>query len=83
MVEEHFKDCGQITRTTIRTGPTGKPLGYAYMEFATMEAAIRSKGKNETLLMGRQITVMQKRKNLPKLKDRKPHMGGGGQNMMM
>ena len=50
MLEDHFKDCGSISRTTIRLGPNGKPMGYAYMEFLNMESAIRSKTKNETLL---------------------------------
>jgi len=88
ILEDHFKDCGKIIRTTIRTGVQGQPLGYAYMEFATMEGAIRSKIKNETLLLGRQITVMQKRKNLPKPKQRpNPTMyagpNSGGTNPMM
>ena len=38
------------------------------MEFETVEGVVRSKTKNETLLLGRVITVMQKRKNLPKPK---------------
>ena len=50
MLEDHFKECGSIARTTIRLGPNGKPMGYAYMEFLNMESAIRSKTKNETLL---------------------------------
>ena len=69
-LEEHFKDCGPIVRTTIKTGPNGKPLGFAYMEFGTVEAAVISKTKNDTILLGRTITVMPKRKNLPKPK---PH----------
>ena len=82
MLEDHFKDCGSISRTTIRLGPNGKPMGYAYMEFLNMESAIRSKTKNETLLQGRQITVMQKRKNLPKLKERKQGIVGPNPLMM-
>ena len=69
-LEEHFSDCGSIVRTTIKTGPNGKPLGFAYMEFSTVEAAVRSKMKNDTMLLGRTITVLPKRKNLPKPK---PH----------
>ena len=56
-LEEHFKDCGPIVRTTIKTGPQGKPLGFAYMEFATIEGAVRSKTKNDTRLLGRTISV--------------------------
>ncbi len=51
-----------------------------------MEAAIRSKTKNETLLLGRQITVMMKRKNLPKPKPKKnfnPIMNGATNNPLM
>ena len=56
-LEEHFKDCGPIVRTTIKTGPQGKPLGFAYMEFSTIEGAVRSKTKNDTSLLGRTISV--------------------------
>ena len=56
-LEEHFKDCGPIVRTTIKIGPQGKPLGFAYMEFATIEGAVRSKTKNDTILLGRTISV--------------------------
>jgi hypothetical protein len=52
------------------------------MEFASLEAALRSKKKNETLFLGRQITVMAKRKNLPKSKERRPQFGGSGPMMM-
>ena len=67
-LEEHFKDCGPIVRTTIKTSANGKPLGFAYMEFATVEAAVLSKTKNDTILLGRTISVLPKRKNLPKPK---------------
>lgn len=53
ILEEHFKECGPIVRSTIKLGPGGQPLGYAYIEFGTMEAAMRSKQKNESLLLGR------------------------------
>ena len=74
-LEDHFKDCGQISRCTIRCNAKGQPMGYAYMEFATQEAAVRSKAKTETLLCGRQITVLPKRKNLPRPKYHN-HRGG-------
>lgn len=74
-LEDHFKDCGQIARTTIRCNAKGQPMGYAYMEFMTQEAAVRSKAKTETLLCGRQITVQPKRKNLPRPKHNS-HRGG-------
>ena len=40
----------------------------AYIEFDTVEAAIRSRILNESLYKGRLITVLPKRKNVP-------HMG--------
>ena len=55
---EHFKECGEVNRVTIgKDKVTKKPLGYAYLEFATQEAAVRSKHLNESLFKGRQITV--------------------------
>ncbi|CDW77189.1 rnp domain protein [Stylonychia lemnae] len=79
-LEDHFKDCGSITRCKIATDKaTGQPLGYAYIEFATNEGAQRSKLLNDSLFKGRQITVMEKRKN-------KPGMGKSGykqQKMLM
>lgn len=44
---------------------TKKPLGYAYIEFETVEGATRANLLNESLFKGRQITVERKRKNLP------------------
>lgn len=38
---------------------------YAYIEFDSTNAFMRSKLLNETLFHGRQITVIPKRKNLP------------------
>lgn len=65
-VKQHFKECGEIVRVTLLKNPmTRKPLGHCYIEFATQEAAIRSKILNESLFKGRQITVVPKRKNLP------------------
>ena len=65
-LRDHFKDAGSVVRVTIIKDERGKPKGYAYMEFSTVEGAIRSKLKNETLFLGRQITIMAKRKNLPR-----------------
>lgn len=65
-IKQHFKECGEILRVTIGVNKaTRKPLGYCYIEFATQEAAIRSKILNESLFKGRQITVIPKRKNVP------------------
>ena len=63
---EHFKECGPVKRCKICCDKqTGQPLGYAYIEFETMEGALRSKVLNESLFKGRQITVQPKRKNVP------------------
>ncbi len=43
MLEDHFKECGPIVRSTIKLGPGGQPLGYAYIEFGTLEGAMKSK----------------------------------------
>ena len=73
-LKDHFKDCcgerGQagILRVTIAKNKfNGHPLGYAYIEFDSVEAAKKSKGLDESLFKGRQLTVLDKRKNLPKL----------------
>ncbi len=52
--------------TIICNKVTGRPLGYAYIEFETeggVEKAIEL--LNDTLFKGRQITVAKKRKNIP------------------
>ena len=65
-IKQHFKSCGEIVRVTIGLNKaTRKPLGYAYIEFAEQESAVRSKILNESLFKGRQITVIPKRKNVP------------------
>jgi len=38
---------------------------YAYIEFAAKDSALKAKHFHESLFMGRQLTVMPKRKNLP------------------
>ena len=57
------------------------------MEFATIEGAVRSKTKNDTMLLGRAISVQQKRKNLPKPKNyfnnKQPQFIGGANPLMM
>jgi RNA recognition motif-containing protein len=65
-LEEHFKECGTIKRSTIQKTAEGRSKGFAYMEFESKEAQQRSLKMNESLLNGRNITVEPKRKNLPK-----------------
>eukprot|EP00347_Sterkiella_histriomuscorum_P003671 403363390 len=82
-LEDHFKECGQITRCTIATDKhSGQPLGHAYIEFATLEGAQRSKLLNESLFKGRQITVQPKRKNKPGFGRGNGGFGGGSKYLM-
>ena len=46
---------------------SGQPLGYAYIQFDTVEAAKKSKELDESLFKGRQLTVLEKRKNIPRM----------------
>lgn len=63
---EHFKECGEIERVTIRKNPsTGQSLGICYIQFLSKDSAIKARLLNESVLKGRQITVMPKRKNVP------------------
>ena len=53
-LETHFLECGVIRRSKIgQDKASGQPLGYAYIEFDTLEGAQRSKLLNESLLKGR------------------------------
>jgi len=70
-LKEHFSDCGEINRVTIPVDKmSGKAKGYAYIEFIKKESVMKAKMHNESLFKGRQITVVEKRKN-------KPGMGHG------
>jgi len=54
-------------RVTIRTDKiTGHPLGYGYIEFDSVEAAKKSKSLDQSLFKGRQLTVLEKRINIPR-----------------
>jgi len=65
-IQGHFQACGTINRVTILCDKfTGHPKGYAYVEFADpsfIETALALSGST---LRGRQITVTQKRTNIP------------------
>ena len=37
-LQEFFAGCGTVNRVTILCGPGGQPKGYAYIEFAEVEA---------------------------------------------
>eukprot|EP01135_Chromosphaera_perkinsii_P005734 Nk52_evm34s359 gene=Nk52_evmTU34s359 len=74
-VQQHFASCGTINRITIVCDSyTGKPKGFAYVEFADVEAVNNAQALNESVLRGRQLKVTPKRTNVPGLKMR----GRGG-----
>ncbi|KAL6049918.1 hypothetical protein QOT17_018636 [Balamuthia mandrillaris] len=61
-----FQSCGTINRVTILCDKfTGHPKGYAYVEFAEMEAVTNAMELNETMFRNRQIKVCPKRTNVP------------------
>lgn len=65
-LQTFFSACGPINRVTICCDKyTGNPLGYAYVEFTEADSVEHAKALNETLFRGRQITVTNKRTNLP------------------
>lgn len=66
-LKDHFQECGEINRITILCDKkTGKPMGYAYIEFASSDSVDKSlELMNDTMFKGRQITVTRKRINLP------------------
>jgi hypothetical protein len=47
---------------------------YAYIEFIKKDSVMKAKMHNESLFKGRQITVIEKRKNKPGM----GHAGGRG-----
>lgn len=62
-----FKECGIIERVTIPTDHfTGKPKGYAYIEFVDPSSVIKAEGINEKQFKGRKLKVLPKRNNIPK-----------------
>ncbi|KRX37567.1 Polyadenylate-binding protein 2 [Trichinella murrelli] len=65
-LEAHFHGCGAINRITILCDRySGRPKGFAYIEFADKESARASLAMSDTLFRGRQIKVVEKRTNRP------------------
>jgi len=80
-LNKHFKECGTVNRITILCDKfTGKPKGYAYMEFEEPEAIDLALALNETDLLGKAIKVSKKRTNVPRymLRGRGRGRGRGG-----
>ncbi len=82
-VADHFKSCGEIRRVTILVDKyTGMPKGFAYVEFEAEPAVKNALLLSDTMFRGRQLKVMEKRTNVPGMKNRfrgrgRPPMGGG------
>ncbi|MCD7471912.1 Polyadenylate-binding protein 2, partial [Datura stramonium] len=71
-VQQHFQACGTVNRVTILTDKFGQPKGFAYVEFIEQEAVQEALQLNESELHGRQLKVMQKRTNVPGMKQFRP-----------
>jgi polyadenylate-binding protein 2 len=72
-----FEKCGEIVRVKILTDKTGRPKGFAYIEFAHMDSVARALELTDSVLKSRKITVTQKRTNVPGMKRGGGTMGGG------
>ncbi|CAK9295663.1 unnamed protein product [Gordionus sp. m RMFG-2023] len=79
-LEYHFHGCGPVNRVTILVDKfTGKPKGFAYIEFADKESMNPAIALDESLFRGRQIKVNAKRTNQPGISttNRRPRGFGG------
>ena len=56
-LKKHFQDCGVVQYSEICKREDGKPKGYGYVTFSTLEAAEKALRKHETTLNGRFIDV--------------------------
>eukprot|EP01130_Rhizamoeba_saxonica_P009823 TRINITY_DN400_c0_g1_i1.p1 TRINITY_DN400_c0_g1~~TRINITY_DN400_c0_g1_i1.p1 ORF type:complete len:176 (-),score=48.64 TRINITY_DN400_c0_g1_i1:70-597(-) len=65
-LESHFEACGSMVRVNIMVDKwTGKPKGYAYIEFKNKESVANAVELNESNFKGRVLKVMPKRTNKP------------------
>ena len=57
-IQAHFSSCGTINRVTILCDKfTGRPKGYAYVEFADKDSVTNAMALNESVFRGRPIVV--------------------------
>uniref|UniRef100_A0A7S0J6Y5 RRM domain-containing protein n=2 Tax=Calcidiscus leptoporus TaxID=127549 RepID=A0A7S0J6Y5_9EUKA len=64
-LQELFAPCGTVNRITILCDKFKNPKGYAYVEFAEVEAVEAAVALTDTDFKGRQIKVTAKRTNVP------------------
>jgi len=78
-LEEHFRGSGAIERVTILADRyTGHPKGFAYIEFTEPDGKQNALALNESLFLGRQIKVTEKRTNKPGISTtNRPYRGRG------
>ena len=63
-LQEHFAGCGTVNRVTICCDKYRSPKGYAYIEFAELEAVEAAVALNDSEFKGRQLKVTAKRTNV-------------------
>lgn len=65
-LQQLFEACGVVSRVTILVDKiTGKPKGFAYVEFANAESVVNAMLLNETEFKGRVLKISPKRTNVP------------------
>ncbi|CAD5221097.1 unnamed protein product [Bursaphelenchus okinawaensis] len=65
-LQQHFAECGTVDRVTILLDKfRGNPKGFAYVKFADLTGKIKAMELDESLFLGRQIKVSEKRTNQP------------------
>jgi len=75
---QHFEPCGQVERVTINCDKlTGRPKGFAYLEFQSDEACKNALKLDGSSFKGRTLKVTMKRVNDPNYYYQ---MGGQGQD---
>mmetsp|Transcript_42525 Transcript_42525/g.65349 ORF Transcript_42525/g.65349 Transcript_42525/m.65349 type:complete len:207 (+) Transcript_42525:117-737(+) len=74
----HFEACGTVERVTIVCDKmSGRPKGFAYLEFQTEEAADNAVKLDGSEFKGRTLKVTHKRVNIAGFNHQQPFEGGG------
>ncbi|KAI1704427.1 RNA recognition motif domain-containing protein [Ditylenchus destructor] len=84
-LEEHFRGCGAIERVTILTDKfSGHPKGFAYIQFTESDGMRNALSMTDSLFLGRQIKVTEKRTNRPGISTtNRPPRGRGRARMIV